>query len=227
MNIFKRWGTTLVSNFDTVMSKVENHEAIAESTIRSMQRAAAKARVKLARLRSDGESVRSRITALEAEEEKWRERAVAVHESDRERALECVRRRNRAAAERTHLEAEVSKHQNLERSLASELEQVEARIAELKRRMNRMSARELRARASSAVDLSEQDSLLEVNDIFTRWEEKLALTETLTGVTMDEFSAAFEREEQAGHLEAELDDLIASESSDRGPDANAESKHDK
>ena len=224
--ILKRWDTTIVSNFDTVMNQVENHQAIAESTIRAMQRTAAKAQVKLSRVRSDGRSMGTRIAALADEEEQWRERAVTVHLSDRERALECVRRRNRAAGERAHLEVGVTKHQNMERGLTSELEGVEARIAELKRHMNRMSARELKARASSSLDLAEQNALHDANDIFARWEDKLALAETLTGVATDEFSAAFEREEQAGQLEAELDNLVASASSEREPNANSDSKDD-
>ena len=60
MHAFRRWTAGLVSRVDWMVSQVENHEALAESAIRDVQRAAARARVQLGRVRQDGSTLRRR-----------------------------------------------------------------------------------------------------------------------------------------------------------------------
>ena len=55
MRRWKRWTTALVSRIDHVAAQVENHEALAESVIGDVRRAAARAKVQLARVCKDGE----------------------------------------------------------------------------------------------------------------------------------------------------------------------------
>lgn len=205
---WKRWKISIGSGFESLITKVENHEAQVAEAIREAQAAAAKARVKLSHVRRDGERMRGRIAQLEANGADWERRAQAQAESSRERALECLRRRNQAKREREHLLGESTRQEQTERSLSADIDKLEEHVAGLRRRKNTLAARDFRARALAASDPAEGQLLCGVDDIFERWELKLAETEALGGAdATDAFEDSFMAEEEKAGLEAELDEL--------------------
>lgn len=209
MKLLTRWKASITSTFEHVLNQVENHEAVIATAICETREAAAGARVKLNRIRRDTERMRQRITELQAAEKAWASRAVQVHSTDQEKALECVRRRNAATREIQHLEDQLARHKELDLQLSRDIVLIEERIAELERRRNAYSAREFRAKALSiheACGTSNSD----VEDVFDRWEVKLAATEPMQASTSDPLETEFAAEEERAALEAQLDELLRS-----------------
>jgi phage shock protein A len=93
MSLIRRISTSFTSSVDRAVSKVENHDAIINSALRDTQQAAARSRVRLERVRKDGNSLKSRQEQLIVAVSRWTERAKSVAANDEAKALECLRRR--------------------------------------------------------------------------------------------------------------------------------------
>lgn len=206
---WKRWRISIGSGFESLIAQVENHEALVAEAIREAQSAATRAKVKLAHVRQDGERLRSRIEKLDTDETDWERRAQAQGNDNRERALECLRRRNCARRELEHLRGELARHEQTERSLAADIGKLDEHVAGLRRRKNTLAARDFRARALAAASPEEGALLGGVDEVFERWELKLAETEIVGGAdSADSFEDTFMAEEEKAGLEAELDELL-------------------
>ena len=99
MQRIRLWTAGLLSRVDWMVTQVENHEALAQSAIRDVQRAAARAKVQLAKVRKDGRALRDQLAEAREAEATWRERAQRTASEDEERAVECLRR-SKAASRR-------------------------------------------------------------------------------------------------------------------------------
>lgn len=208
---FHRYRISLNSRFERVLDQVENHEAVVKAAVQEAREHAARARVKLNRVHRDGEALRQRAEKLVADADQWQERAIRCAESDRERARECLRRRSAAQAERERLQREAAEHERLEKQLTSDLRRVEERVRELQRRRNSLSAREQRAEAAALTAPHETGLLDDIEDVFERWEGKLTETEIRADLDHDTFEDAFTHAEDNAALDAELDELVASQ----------------
>lgn len=215
MNMFKRWTTAVTSSFDWVINQVENHDAIVSAAIREMQQAGAKAKVQLERVRRDGERMRHRISELQDMDAVWAERAVRVHDQDRDKALECLRRRNGARRETAALQRQCEEHARLEEQLSRDLKLIDERIGELRRKKNSFTARQYRAEAMKAGQLSELGLIGEIDDIFDRWELKVTQYESILA-EKDRLDEEFKREEDDALLNTQLDELIHQDNSHAG-----------
>lgn len=205
---WKRWKITLGTSIDNLVNRVENHEALISAAIREAQAATAKARVKLAHVHRDGERMRQRIYELTNAVSDWEQRARQLADSEHDRALECLRRRNRARQELQHLEAESTRHTQTEQALASDIRKLDQHIEDLKCRKNTLAARDFRARAMTAGQHCEDSLLNSADDIFERWELKLAETECVSSdPAHDPFEDEFITREETASLEAELECL--------------------
>ena len=208
MNLIRRWTTSIASSFDYVMNQVENHDALVTAAIREMQTSGAKAKVQLERVKRDGERMRLRAQELIDMESAWAERAVRVHEEDKARALECVQRRNQTQRERQVLENQLKEHKRVEEQLIKDLKVIDERIGELKRKKNSYNARQYRAEALKAGQLSELGLIGEIDEIFDRWELKVTQYET-SFTEADPLEADFKRDEDAQLLALQLEELLA------------------
>lgn len=209
MKQFKRWTVGIASRFDSVISQVENHEAIIASSIREAQGHAARARVKLARVERDGAGMRRRIKELEQARNTWTERALKSNDTNREQAIECLRRSKQAEAECACLQSECSSHEQTAQQLRRDIRTIDERIAELKRKKNAFAAREYRAKALACANPDREALLDGLEDIFERWEIRVTEHEIHGEVTSDSFEQQFASEEETASLEAELDELLA------------------
>lgn len=207
MKTFKRWTTCIASGFESVINQVENHESVVTNSIRDLQEAAARAKVKVNRLKRDLANMRSKSAELELNRDLWNQRALKLRDSDKPKALECLRRRKRVEAELERLQAEIPQHATLADQIEADVSKLEGRIEELKRKKRAFSSRSCRAKAleisGSIDDLNGSD----LEDTFERWEIKLAESEICAHVATDSLETQLQREEETAELEAELDAL--------------------
>ena len=89
MSLIRRISTSITSSVDRAVSKVENHDAIINAALRDTQQAAAKSRVRLERVRKDGNSLKRRYSELQQAVVRWTERARNVAGEDEAQALEA------------------------------------------------------------------------------------------------------------------------------------------
>lgn len=207
MRMIKRWTTSVVSSFDSLMSQVENHEAVVNAAIRETQEAGAKAKVQLTRVRRDGGAMRKRLSELQEMERIWTDRAIRIEAEDKEKALECVRRRKQLKREIASLEEQIVEHTKLERQLGDDLKMIDERIRDLKRKKHAFAAREYRAKALNNNQQENLGIIEELDDIFERWETKLAECEVYASTSTDEFEEEFVSQEERKELEIELAEL--------------------
>jgi phage shock protein A len=216
MSLIRRISTSITSSVDRAVSKVENHDAIINAALRDTQQAAAKSRVRLERVRKDGNSLKRRYSELQQAVVRWTERARNVAGEDEAKALECLRRRKECEAQLHNLRDSIEKHDELEIRIAEQVKKIEARIGEVAQQRNMMRSRQSVAEAMRTVNNIEGVSYGEIEDTFDRWEINLGETEILMGaVTMsDPLDSAFLAEEDTAELRAELRSLLESNEED-------------
>ena len=206
MQRLRLWTAGLVAQVDSIVGRIENHEAVAASTLRAAARAAARARVQLARVGRDGAALRQRLAEARESEARWRARAIQLSARDEAQALECLRRRRADERAVASLGERLREHERAERALAADVAAVEERLRGLRERHHLLATRESRAAAASS--LPDLDSF----EVFERWEMAVAereITGGLGGEPPDPFAAELERAEQESELRAELDALRA------------------
>lgn len=209
MNRWRQWSASLISRVDWMVSMVENHEALADSAIRDLQRHAARAKVQMGRVRADGRRLQEALAREREAVGSWRERARRLGDADEGRALECLRRA-RTAEQRAHaLSERAGEHERIETQLARDLARVEERLGALRSQRNLMRTRQSRADALSAVN--ECGEGLELEEIFDRWDIRITERELATGCGLegdDAFESTLADEEIEAELRHELRDLL-------------------
>lgn len=213
MQRIRLWTASLVSRVDGMVSRIENHEALAASAIREVRQAAARATVQLRRVRHDGARLRDELAARHEAEQAWRERATRSAETDRDKALECLRRSKRAAREAAELERRLAEHDRIEQQLARDVAAVEERLSRLEEQRNLLATRQSRAEALGTVREAQSPCGVEVDEVFGRWETRVAEREFEGGclTRVDDLEHTFREEEEGSELAAELDVLLAGE----------------
>lgn len=210
MSLIRRISTSFTSSVDRAVSKVENHDAIINSALRDTQQAAARSRVRLERVRKDGNSLKIRQEQLIVAVSRWTERAKSVAANDEAKALECLRRRKDCETQLHNLRDSIEKHDELESRIAEQVKKIEARIGEVAQQRNMMRSRQSVAEAMRTINNIEGVSYGEIEDTFDRWEINLGETEIMMGAatTTDPLDTAFLTEEDTAELRAELGDLL-------------------
>jgi phage shock protein A len=196
---------------DRLVGQMENHDAVIEAAIKEQRQAVAKAKVRLERLRREGDRLRSELAASRRETEKWTERARdSAQEKDEETALECLRRR-RASQKRTVEVAEaVQRHESAEEKLGRDVGTAEKRLRDLDEQRHLMRTRQSAAEALRATGDMAPASPIDVSAAFERWSESVAEAE-LTSDTAEEtdpLARRFEEQEERDDLKAELKALV-------------------
>ena len=210
MSLIKRISASVTSTVDRAVSRVENHDAIINAALKDTQHAAARSRVRLARVQKDGNNLRARRDELEAALIRWTDRARNVADTDEAKALECLRRRKECQGQLVSLADAIDKHEQLETRVSDNLKKIEARINEVAHQRNMMRSRQSVAEATRIVNNIEGVSYGEIEDTFDRWEINLGETEILMGSIQpgDRLDNEFLATESNDELRAELDDLL-------------------
>ena len=210
MQRIRLWTASLVSRVDGMVARIENHEALAASAIRDVRQAAARATVQLRRVRSDGARLRAEVAARHQAQRTWQERATRTARGDREKAIECLRRSKRAAREASELERRLVEHDRVEQQLARDVTAVEERLSRLEEQRNLLATRQSRAEALGTVREAQAPGGVEVDEVFGRWETRVAEREFEGGCLArgDDLAQCFDEAEEGEELAAELDALL-------------------
>ncbi len=210
MSLIQRISATITSSVDRAVSKVENHDAIIAAALRDTQRAAARSRVRLARVQKDGAALKTRYRELELASVRWAERAKRIAAEDEARALECLRRRKECRAQLEGLRESIARHDELEARIGEQVKKIEARVGEVTQQRNLMRSRQSVADAMRAIRDIEGSGAGDIEDTFDRWEINLGESEFLyaTTGTTDTLDTAFLEDEEKVELRAELEDLL-------------------
>ena len=209
MQNIRLWTSAVVSRIDGMVSRIENHEALAQGAIQEVRRASARARVQLRRVRADGEQLRAKIDENSQSEASWRERARRKAGEDESAAIECLRRAREAARRIRVLEARLREHDRLESELTADVTRIQERLSRLGEHRHLLAARESRAEALTGISAGDVGPG-PIDDLFDRWEVQVSEREVSFGRDddADAFEHGFSVEEEEADLQAELERLV-------------------
>lgn len=234
----KRLMASVSAGFEDFVSRVENHEAVADSAIDDLRKAAARVRVQQARTETQLKHLEDRIGGLQAEAGRWRERALRVVEtegqgpgaqtgaatSDEAKAIECVRRARRAELESDALLGQRDRYRELVDDLQGRLRDLERRLDEAQLKRTALASRSARAQTLGKVERCGTQESLEA--VFDRWETVVTADEYRDGVELPDGAEAvdsLDREFADAEAMAELRaDLAALRARAREPGADGQ-----
>ncbi len=210
MSALRRLSTTIFSRVDQAVAQIENHDAVVEASVRDAKRAAARAKVRLARVHADGERLRNRIANLEKSAASWAERARSVAAKDEDTALECLRRSKACQQQLEELRGALKRHQAVESRLASDIHEAESRLGNITQQRNLMRTRQSAAEALKFTSALDRAPASDIEDIFERWEIQVTETELALGNDdpVDTLDRQFLADEERAELRAELSAML-------------------
>jgi phage shock protein A len=205
MGYFGRFTSGVVARIDELIARVENHEALADAALCELQSATARGQARHARVRRDGDALRTALAQERQAITQWRERA--LRQTDETRALECLRRSQQATRKAGELEQRLARHEQAERTLAADVSALCDRLVLLRDQRNLMRARQTCAEALAGVQNGTRELDGELAGIFERWELHIAEAEFFgehRPAQVDELARELEDEESLASLRAEL-----------------------
>ena len=210
MSLLKRLTATVSASVENVVTRVENHDAIIDASLKECRRAAAKTRHQLGRLHRESEALRIRRERTVESIEQWKQRAVACAASDENRALQCVKKLQEAESEVASLDGVIVEQQKLEARLKTRLKTVEERISEVSRQRTSMRCRQSTAEAMKIMEDLGLESGISIDETFDRWELSLVEYESDldSALPEDTLEAEFVAEEEAEALKLALATLV-------------------
>ncbi|MCH2547682.1 MAG: PspA/IM30 family protein [Alphaproteobacteria bacterium] len=222
MRLFTRISATVSSKLEDMVAHVENHDAIIAATLRETRAAVAKSRVRLERVRKDGQALRQRMETLIEQEKLWTDRARSVAASDEAKALECVARRNQCREQIEQTIKTLAHHDQLENQVAENVQRMEQRLTTIAQQQNMMRSRQSTAEAIRVVSQIEGNTASGIEDTFDRWEMLITETEYANGYnsesSIDVMENAFLKQESNDSLKEELANILAT-TTDKNPEA--------
>jgi phage shock protein A len=219
MKSLKRFTASILSSFESGVGQLENHEALVGVAIREAEEAAGRAKGQLSRVQRDGQVMRKRHQELQGRIEVWQNRAVRCASVDEEKAVECVRRRQRLIAQAAALEEQVVRHGTLEKQLATDLGLVQEKLVALRQQRNLLRTRQSRAEALRLLQSVDSVAMGEIDDIFDRWESKISGLEVFSELSSsqleDDLDAHFSTTEEDAELRKVLSTLVGTAKSEK------------
>lgn len=219
MKSLKRFTASILSSFESVVGQLENHEALVGVAIREAEEAAVRAKGQLSRVQRDGQVMRKRHQELQGRIEVWQSRAVRCASVDEEKAVECVRRRQRFIAQAATLEEQIVRHGTLEKQLAADLGIVQEKLVALRQQRNLLRTRQSRAEALRLLQSVDSVAIGEIDDIFDRWESKISglemFSEFSSSQLEDDLEAHFSTTEEDAELRKVLSALVGTAESEK------------
>ena len=213
MSIFSRLQATLSASLDNAVSQVENHDAVVEAALKDARTAAARARVRLARVQKEESNMRSKLNELKVMQQKWTDRAISTAAANESQALECMKRKNDCEQQISQTKEAIARHKELEKNVGSSIDRMEQRIIDLTQQRNLMRSRHSAADALRVINKIEGECADGIDDTFERWEMLVAETEYMAGNVnnVDTLNESFTEAEDMERLKADLADLIHKE----------------
>lgn len=216
MKLFTRLTASISAEADRAVSRFENHDAIAAAAVRSAKESVTAARVRHARLQREGARQRESLAALQQDEARWTERARASADSDEANALACLERRRITRMKAQDFRRTLNAHDSLEAEMADRLASLERRLTEITHRRDTLRSRESIVRAGEVLDTITRDDGAGIEDVFERWEVRIADTgsardlhdDGMTRSDDDSLERRYAALEHEASLKAELGALV-------------------
>lgn len=211
MSLIKRLSATLFARLDGVVSEIEDHEAVVQTSIDELRQRIARARARLNQMQRDEQQLADRIDRLREDTERWGERARRCAAEDEARALSCLERRRQCRREAERLQRSLDACRDGAARLTRDVEESETRLQLLHQRHTLMRARQCGTAARTAGQ--ETGLLQEVEACFERWDTRLTERELALGdiALEDPLDEGFSRREKDEDLRAELEALLQQE----------------
>jgi phage shock protein A len=180
MGIFDRMGRVISSNFNALLDKAEDPKKSIELTLQEMAGQVKAARQEVVRSVAAEKQLKSKIAELDAEVEKWAQRAeLAVKHDDDDLAREALLQKRRLTGERDRAEALRAEQRGAALEMKAELERMEQKIEELKARKGTLIARAEQARSGGEVEaLGSRGAGGKAFEEFRRMEDQIEGVET-------------------------------------------------
>lgn len=217
MKLFTRISATLNAGAESAVSRFENHEAIADSALKSIRLNVSEARVRHQRVVRDGQEIQRTIQELKGQIEQWSDRARSCAAEDEGRALACLERRSVSREQLAQAEQAFGQHMALESQARSRLEKMQTRLEQVTLQRNHLRSRESVAKATRALNAVDGNGASGINELFERWEVTIGDSEVLNEVQaspVDTLAHEFEAAERRDSLQDELSELMRGVSHD-------------
>lgn len=207
MKSLKVLATSISAGFEKFVNQIENHEAIVDSAIAEAQTAYSRAKVQLTIIKKDHNILEDRKQKLGEQIALWEQRARITGATDKEKAIQCLYRKKNCESELNRVANQLKDQIVLQTALQNDLNNIHNKIEELKKRRSEFIARQSCCDAIRAANASDFTVLNDIDDVFGRWEVKLANYE-IDKVVEDDLEQEFIEQEQKSELEAELNALM-------------------
>lgn len=209
---FKHIVTSISASFDDLVSKIENHEAVADVTIQDVRAAAAKIRTQLNITRQRTETLQNQEQNLIQDCARWQARALQCGSGDQERALRCVQALEQVEQHKIANARQLQENLQLQKELQRHLQKIEQRLVELQRKRESLSARAALNKVTRHVEKTLPGCDPEA--VFARWEQSVLTDEYAQFPLADampeqELDREFRQRETQERLEARLAELLA------------------
>lgn len=210
MNSVKKLLISLKTQVSHVVDDFENHEALTAVAIEEIEKIGRKTRIQLNRVRNRIRALEKNIEEQKKDVDKWSKRAVSLESSDRERALNCMKRLKGTEKQIEILSRQHEEAVGQEKKIAADLARISEQLGELKTRRETLIARQNVAQATGTVSRSTANPAGDVNSVFERWENQVIGSEFEFPADnpADTFEEEFEKQEHDAELKAALDDLV-------------------
>lgn len=205
----KQWVASVTASFDQFVSKIENHEAVADSVIADVRKGAARLRAQRSRIEAELGRTRAAEAQAVRNAKTWQQRAVALPEEEESRALECVSRAEQELARAEHARAQIAQSETVIADISSALSEVESQLQRLKLKKSTLASRTTRA---DVLAVSQEFGFREeVDSVFERWEQSVIEKEYAEDMPpvagADPFEQPFAQAEREADLKARLTEL--------------------
>lgn len=203
----KRLAATVSASFEDVLGRIENHEAVAECAIDDMRKAVAQIKVQLGRASVEHKQLQNTLTEAEQAVTDWQQRALAVADSDEEKALQCLERAEQQQSRAAELTDQVAEHQGLVDDLTQTLQRAEGELQSLNLKKTSLAARNARSRSLRKVERA--GSKTSAVDAFDRWETSVLADEALDTVGRSTAADPLQQEFTASEQQTRLREKLA------------------
>ncbi len=208
MNLIKRITTSVTATLDQAVGQLENHDAIIEATIKETRKSVARTKARINTLRQQLSVFENQLEQAREQSHVWESRARQLAETDQEKALQCLQRRNHLEQEQQRLDAAIDQQQQLISKVQANLTKLQAKHDEMQHKHTLLRSRQTVADVNKAVASSQCQQ--DLDDTFERW-ESLVLEHELNNdeaASIDPLAQEFERNESDAALQAQLAALV-------------------
>lgn len=210
MKIFKRIQFSVRAGVENLLDCVENRRAAADAAIRACRDALAKSELRVDRVHRQVNELETQVTEQRQRCETWQARAATFAQSDREKAIEALRRKREAESRLAEIQKDFDAQHALEKRLRADLRKTRENLNTLLRRRDELALRETSAMTGSCTDV--RPACDDASRVLDRWEEDVRSSELADDLTAlpdptDSWERELDAEDERRQLEAELDRL--------------------